>query len=54
MPHLYEVHAKNQIKAPVLIYSVYFSMVTVCVANVNEDGWFLLSDTCLEVRVSAL
>lgn len=54
MPHLCEVHAKNQIKENVLIYSVYFCIVTVCVTNVNEDGWLRLCDTCLEVRAAAL
>lgn len=37
MPHLYEACVKNPIKETVLIYSVYFSMATVCVTNVNED-----------------
>lgn len=54
MPHLYEVHAKNQIKETVLVYSEYFCVVTVCVTNVNEDGRCRLCDTCLEVRAAAL
>lgn len=54
MPPLYEVHAKNQIKETVLVYSVYFCMVTVCVPSVNGDGWCQFSDMCLEVRAVAL
>lgn len=52
MPHLCEVHAKNRIKENVLVYCVYFCMVTLCVTNVNEDGWFFYS--AIRVRRSKL
>lgn len=51
---LYKVRAKNPIQDTVLFYSVYFCMVTVCVPDVNEDGWCGLSAMCLDVRAVAL
>lgn len=52
MSHLYEVHAKSQIKETVLIYSAY--IVLLYATSVNEDGWCQLSDVCLEVRAVVL